>query len=250
MKGIKVTNKELKFKKEKQKIIGVVGGLGPETTASFFTKMIETNRKKNKIGNPSIIVFNLPVTRQVENDLVVKGENIMSILPFLIDGVKKLEMAKVDFIVIPCNTVHVFIDDLRKISSVPIISIIEETSKQIVKKGFKKVGLLSTKQTIKSQLFNKELNKKIELICPSVDDQEKISKIIGNLLTNNIKQSDRNVLINIIEKFKDLGVEAVILGCTDLPLLIQDRDSKLPLINTLDILAEAAINKFLGGKNA
>lgn len=228
--------------------IGIIGGLGPQTTGDFFLKIIELSRKQNKIQNPSILIFNLPIPKKVEQDLAVNGQNMNNMLPFLMDGVKKLETARVDFMVIPCNTVHVFIDKLRKSTTIPILSIIEETTKVVTKNNLKKVGLLASKQSIKSQLFKPISSQQIEIILPNSVDQGKIAKIIGNLLSNKIKENDKNTLVKIIKKMKNQCAQAVILGCTDLPLLIKQKDSPLPLINTLDILAQAATNKALKGK--
>jgi len=223
--------------------IGVVGGLGPETTANFYLEIINLSKKLNKVNYPSILIHNLPLTFKVEEETAVSGENINSILPFLLQGTKKLLKAKVSFVVIPCNTVHVFIKQIRQVSSVPVLNIVEETTKKIIKDGHKKVGLLASKETIKSKLYVSDPSNAIEVLLPSTEDQEKVALAIKNLLGNKKKIADRNALVEIIQKFENDGAEAVILGCTDLPLLIKPKDSSLPLINTLDILAESAAVK-------
>ena len=224
----------------KMKKIGIIGGLGPVTTADFYLKIVDLSKSFNRLQHPSILIFNLPLTNKVEKDVAVKAQNMNSILPFLLDGVRQMEMAQVDFIVIPCNTVHVFIQGLRASTTIPILSIIEETVDRIKINNFKKVGLLATKETIKNNLFVESKKQEFEIVVPIGSQQNKISEIIGRILENKIEIKDKVTLMKIIEKLKSRGAEAVILGCTDLPLLINTKDSSLPLLNTLDILASSA----------
>ena len=167
-------------------------------------------------------------------------------LPFLIDGIKKLEQSKADFVVIPCNTIHFFIDKLRKSISIPILSIIEETAKKCKIKGYQKIGVLATKKTIEKKLYDNELERfNIKLITPTIQEQENVSKIIFHILSGKKSEYNKKQLLRIVKDLENKGAEAIILGCTDLQLLLSQKDSKVKLLDTVEIFAEATINKIL-----
>src|SRR3989344_8382167 len=110
------------------KAVGIVGGLGPETTSEFYLDLIRKFRE-NTDTYPKIIIDNLSFPFYLEEEIIIKSTNEQKILPFLKESISRLNKAGSDFIVIPCNTVHIFIDELRKESLVPIMSIIDETIK-------------------------------------------------------------------------------------------------------------------------
>jgi aspartate racemase len=107
------------------KSVGVIGGLGPETTANFYSEVIFRCQKLNDIQRPSIVVGSVPLLFEIERDLIAHNTGIERYIPFLQDEAKLLEKAGVDFIVMPCNSLHVFIDDIRAAVSVPVLSIVE-----------------------------------------------------------------------------------------------------------------------------
>lgn len=160
------------------------------------------------------------------------------------ESIRRFNGAGTDFIVIPCNTVHIFIEKLQKISVVPIISIINETVKYAKQKNYKKVGLLATTKTIQYELYQKPLAEEgISILLPKEIDQEKISKIIIRILRNSAEKSDKIILNNIIKNLEQKGCEAVILGCTDLQLIAKQKFS-IELIDTMKILADSVFEKF------
>ena len=161
-------------------------------------------------------------------------------LELLKNAVIRLNKNGVSFIVIPCNTVHVFIKRLRKISEKPILSIIEECAEECKKRKIKKVGLLGTNTTIKQDLHGKELRKRnINVLIP--EKQNEVSKVILNILNNKTTEKDKVRILEIIMELKSDGAEAVILGCTDLDILIKDKDSVLPLIDTTKVLENKVV---------
>jgi len=227
----------------KPKTIGVLGGLGPDTTAKFYLRLIKLSREKNKKSYPSIVIHNLPVTFKVEENTAIKGINLHQMLPFLVAGVKQLKLAKVDFIVIPCNTVHVFIDELRKTTQIPIISIIDKTLEHIRKAGIHKVGLLATNKTIKSGMFTSHNTDQLKIICPNKFEQQIVARTISHILKNKITNKDQTNLLKIIQNLKMKSAEAVILGCTDLQLIINAKNSPLTVCDTMEILAQATVSE-------
>ena len=144
-------------------------------------------------------------------------------------AIKKLKDAGSDFIVIPCNTAFNYID--INDFDIPILSIIDETKKEIENY---KIGILATETTIKNKLYNGIFSDK--------SDIKKITKIIMNILSGKKLNSDKEILKSIINKLKQKGAEAIVLGCTDLPLLISQKDVNIKLFDSLEILAKATIN--------
>ena len=156
----------------------------------------------------------------------------------------RLNKVDSDLIVIPCNTVHVFIEELRNVSKTPILSIIEETAKKCVESSFKRVGILGSTTTTKSELYQKELRKQsINTICLNEGNQKIVTHIIIKIIGLKSNNKDKEKLLQIIQDMKNQGAEAVILGCTDLFLLVKDEESVLPIIDSTSVLEEAVINK-------
>jgi len=222
------------------KRLGIIGGLGPETGCRF---LLSVNNKFRKLNNcqPDLVLENLPVSAVAESR-IINGKLSKEHFDLLVKAVKNLNKSEVDFIFIPCNTVHVFINKLRRLSKVRIVSIIEKTSKECKRLNLSKVGIIGSTKTIKSKLHFNELKKSgIKAISPEKNDQVKISKIIIKIIHNKANKKDELFLFKLILKLKQKGAEAIILACTDLPLLVSQEKSTLPLINTLEILANSAV---------
>jgi len=222
-----------------KKIIGILGGMGPESTAMFYQSVIQQCQKQYGAqydeDYPEIFIYNLPIPNVVEG---IKKPS--KILPILIKGIRKLEYIGVDFIVIPCNTVQYFYDNLRKSISVPLLNIVEETAKKIKSKSYKRVGLLATITTIENKIYERILTKfEIETIVP--EEQNKVTKIILNILAGKKLESDKLELMKIIGNMEQSGAEAVILGCTDIPALLTQKDINIELFDSNEVLAEATV---------
>ncbi len=218
--------------------LGIIGGLGPQTSCDFCLGLNRSFQKKAD-RLPEIVLENLPVSKKAEEEMIhgkVSNEHFF----LLRQAVKRLNQAEADLIVIPCNTVHCFLERLQKESRIPIINIIEESTKECLKKEFKTVGLLSTPLT--KDLFKKESEKRgLKLLFPDKKEQKRINNIILELIHNSEKPNHKKTLLKIVHGFQKRGAEAIILGCTDLPLIIKEEDSSLPLVNTLAVLEKAAI---------
>ena len=234
-------NEFLKLERENPRI-GIVGGLGPETGFLFALNL--NNRIVDATNQqPDILVNNVPMSKELDERLI-NGEAAQETLSILTESISTLNKADVDFIVIPCNSVHVFIDSLRRFSEKPVISIIEECAKECKRRKIKRAGLLASSTTVNEKLHEKELSKLgIRTVLPNKNEQEEISKVIIRILRNKAVDSDKIFLSGVIEGMAKDGAEAVILGCTDLQLLV--KDSSLPIIDTLKVLEDSTVNTFL-----
>lgn len=226
------------------KTLGIIGGLGPETGCKFYMSI--NNRFRNiKKCQPNILLENLPISEKAERN-IIEGNLGREHEQLLHQSIKRMNNANIDFIVIPCNTIHVFMGELRAKSKIPILSIIDETAKECSKLKVKKIGLLGSSKTINEKLYEKALQKNgIGVIIPEKQEQQKINKIIISILHNKAKENDKHFLVTLIKNMKKQGAERIILGCTDLPLLLKQEDVDIPLINSLGCLENAALNRIL-----
>ncbi len=221
------------------KKIGVLGGMGPESTALFYQKVIEQCQlygAKYDEDYPEIFIYSLPLPDPVRG---IKNGT----LPVLIGGLRKLESFGSDFIAIPCNTINCFLPEMRKCATIPIIGIIEETLKKIQLERCKNVGLLATTPTIENNLYKSD---KIKIITPRRSDQKTVNKVICTILAGKKLDKDKKVLRRIVGSLINCGAEAIILGCTDLPLLIKQEDYDVKIFDTVEILAESTVRYATG----
>jgi aspartate racemase len=222
--------------------LGILGGMGPEATASLYLNIIarcqrELGAKYNS-DFPPIIINSCPVP----DGRMWKGFDKAEVEEFLQVNIRALERAGVDFVVIPCNSVHYFLPVMRRAVRMPVLSIVEETAREISGKGVKKVLLLATEFTVRSRIYDKPLAERgIALVEPSSTEQRLIQKIIVNAESGQRAESDRTAIVSIVNEFtKKSGIGGVIAGCTEIPLLVRQSDLPITLFDTINILASSA----------
>lgn len=233
----------------KARVVGIVGGLGPETTSKFYLDLIARFRRFCKFY-PRVVIDSISFPFSIEEEIIVKSRNEQKLFPILVDSIKRLNRAQVDFIVIPCNTIHVFIEKLRSVSTVPILSVVEETVKLVKRMNYKKVGLLATTKTIDNKLYEKPLKENdIEVIFPAKREQKKVSKLIVKILRSSIGKNDRQILKKTIDVLSERGAEAIVLGCADLQLVLNQISCGLEIVDSLNILLQTTFNTMLYKNN-
>lgn len=225
------------------KTVGVLGGLGPETTSHFYMDVVSLCKEKGFSERPPILIWSIPLPYNMEKEFIINGKGIELYLPFLIEGARKLEKAGADFLVIPCNSVHIFIEEIRGAVQIPVLSIVEETVSFLIEKNVNHVGLLATTVTIQHNLYASALEKKhIVMSVPDVEQQEKLNRLIQKLVQNGVSVTDQNTLLELIQVFADNGVKTVLLGCTDLQLLVSNHPTTF-IYDTMRILVEATVRE-------
>lgn len=225
------------------KTIGVLGGMGAAASADFYARIVNIaqNKYKAEADNdfPPMWIYNLPVTGFDETGFV-KPESVKI---QMIDAIKNLTKAGSDFIVIPCNTAHYFYEEMQAAAPIPILNILEIGVKAVKDAGFFKVGLLNSQSTKLLNLYEHIFQKNhIKTVSTTDVEQARVNKIIGNVISGNQGQSDVKQLKKIINRYIRNNAQAVVLGCTELPLAFSQKDCALPLINSVDLLAKAALN--------
>ena len=227
------------------KTVGIIGGLGPGTTSEFYSELSFSCQEKDRTNRPPILIYSVPISYAVEEDAIVRGKGEERIIPLLTDAAECLEKAGADFLVMPCNSLHEFINEIRNSVKIPVLSIVEETTKFLKKEGIAKVGIISTSITLDKKLYESSfITNGIEQVGPDDFQQAKIGKIIHNLVSNRQDNKDREELMKIIDDFGTRGVNHIILACTDLQLLIPQHP-RLKIFDTMKIFANATVRKIL-----
>ena len=227
------------------KTVGIIGGLGPETTSEFYLDVVFSCQKKDGTARPPIIISSVPLPYKIEEDLILRSEGAERYIPFLTQEAQRLEKAGADFIVMPCNSLHVFIEEIRNAVKIPVLSIVEETVKFLKREDMNKVGIVSTSATIKNKLYeNAFAENGIEYVVPNELQQAKMGKFMLNLVVGQQKNRDREELINIINDFEDKGLDCVILACTDLQLLIPHHPT-LKIFDTMKVFVDATVEEII-----
>jgi aspartate racemase len=227
------------------KTVGIIGGVGPETTAEFYSELILKCQGLNNENRPSILIYSIPLRYDVEEDAIVRGIGEERYIPLLVDAAQRLEKAGADFLVMPCNTLHTFIKNIRESVKIPVLSIVEETVKFLEEKNIFEVAMLSTELTLTKKIYeNVFLENNIKQTLPSAEQQKKIGEIIYNLVMNRRDEADKEELGKIVIGLKEKGATNILLACTDLQLIMPKIDGT-ETYDTMKILADATIKRIL-----
>lgn len=221
------------------KKIGIIGGVGPQSTNFIYKKIIEFSQAKygakNNDDYPYLVFESLPIPDFINNKKHVERGKGM-----LIKSVANLEKAGATRLAIGSNTVHILLEELKKHTEIPFISVIEEVSKKINKKKIKNVGLLGSPVLIRSQLYEKELKKYgVQVIVPNRKQLEISESIIRDVLAGKSNIFLKKEYIALLHSMYDYGAENIILGCTELPQAINYEALHGKTIDSDEVLAEA-----------
>lgn len=233
---------------KKKNIIGVIGGMGPYASAYFYKLLIKKSTEeygaKNNDDYPEIVIDSVPVP-----DFISDTKCLSAAKKTLVSRVKALNNFGCNIIAMACNTGHLLYPDLVKNSQVPFISLVELVCMKAKDRGMKRVGLLATETTIKTELYHKILKQeKIEVINPDDDFLKKQEDIIRFVVANGETKKFENVLSDMTGKFiENNNLDGVILGCTELPLVFPNGKFK-NTIDSLEILADYLLKNFYDNK--
>jgi aspartate racemase len=226
--------------------IGMIGGFGPESTLDYYRLLIETYRRETKNENsPEIIIYSMDINILLN---LVANKQWDDLTQWLVNGIKVLHKVGADFAFISANTPHIVFDKVNELSPIPLLSIVDETCNYIKKLGLKKVGLLGTKFTMESEFYQKACNKNnIEMLVPSESDQAYIhNKLMTEIELGNFLDETRKGLLDIIKRMiEDNSIEGIILGCTELPLILTKGELGIPFLNTTEIHVESIIKYYV-----
>ena len=230
------------------KTIGLIGGTGYISTIEYYRIINETINKR--LGGLNFARCVLYSVNYGEIDTLNKQGNTQGVYDLLNNAANKVIEAGAECILLCANTSHLFADELEKNIPVPLIHIATATARHIIGQKLSKVALLGTKQTMEQDFYKLKINcEGIEVLIPDKNEREFINDTITNELIYGIfKDEAKEKFMGIIKRLNGIGAEGVILGCTEIPLLIKQEDIDIPLFNTLEIHSLAAVDFSLGGK--
>lgn len=227
-----------------QKVIGVLGGMGPEATHAFYGQLIANTPAVRDQDHLRVVIDSNPKVPDRTAALLQQGE---SPLPMMVAGVESLARAGADFVVIPCVSAHGFLDELRRQARLPLLSLIEVAAEEIRRShpGLRSVGLLATSGTVESGRFQDTLARAgIRTIVPAAEDQDRVMSAIYEIkatVPGRRSRGARAALQEAAQRLVQEGAEGVVLGCTEIPLVLGPDDLPVPVFDVVLMLARAAI---------
>lgn len=222
------------------KTVGLIGGMSWESTVTYYQIINETIKKElGGLHSAKILLYSVDFA-EIE-ECQAKGEWYRS-GEILTEAAVNLEKAGADFILICTNTMHKVVPQIQEKINVPIIHIADATADVLIESGIKKVALLGTKYTMTQDFYkDKLISRGITVLIPDESDVELVNKVIyEELCLGIIADTSRKQYQRIIEQMKEKGAEGVILGCTEIGLLVSQENSVLPVFDTTQIHAQKA----------
>jgi len=223
------------------KKIGILGGMSPESTITYYEYITRTYTERfGDFSYPEIIIYSVSFQPFVDWPALGKWDLVTQAL---IESARSLEKAGADFIIIATNTMHLVFDQVQEEISIPMLSLLDAVGQAITTQNLQKVGLLGTRFTMKGSFYQDALNKYgVTLIVPEEEEMQIVDNIIYTELVKGIIHPDsRSKYLDVILNLQAKGAQGVILGCTEIPLLINTQNTDLPLFDTTSIHAEAAL---------
>jgi len=224
---------------EKDKVLGVIGGLGPMATAHFMELVVKMTEAASDQENLEMIIYNFPSIP--DRTGYILGSNLKSPLPGLLNVGHALSRQEVACIAIPCMTAHYFYRELSAAITAPIINGVEETARHLKEQGIHRAGIMGTDGTVRSGLFSDALERQgIRPIVPSRERQQDVM----HLIYRNVKAGlppEMARFYAVQQEVKERGAEAIVLGCTELSVIKGIQDIGSGFLDAMEVLARAAI---------
>ena len=228
------------------KRVGIIGGLGPEATTDYYKEIINRFKEINPdsdLNYPEIIIYSVNMATFIGH---MQNADYKSATEYLSYCIHQLENAGADFIAISSNTPHLLFNELKKTCNRPIISIVETAKTEAKKLKLKKIGLIGTKFTMQTSFYADVFNQSgIELVVPDSNDIEIINnKLFTEIELGLFKDETKTLILDIVQKMiEHHNIEALILGCTEFPLMFtKDEYLNIPFINTTRVHVAEIVN--------
>jgi aspartate racemase len=225
--------------------LGLVGGLGPESTIDYYRRILDAWAEHDPSSSPSIVIDSLDSTRALK----LVATDRAAFTDYLLGSIRRLIGAGVDFIAMTANTPHLVFDELAAESSVPMLSIVEVCADEARRRGFRRLLLLGTRFTMQAEFYPAVFARSgIDVVAPDEADRTWIhARYVNELLEGDFRDATRNDFITLITRLRDsLRVDGIILGGTELPLLLRaPAIADLPVLDTTELHVAAIVNRLL-----
>lgn len=226
--------------------IGIIGGMGPESTVDYYQRLIERYRQKVKDGSyPEMIISSLDMASVMKLETAEHRDELIGLLS---SEMNSLYRAGATIGCIACNALHCVFEPVQARSPIPMISILESARRHAEALGLKKVGLMGIQLTMQSDFYQKEFDKSnIALVVPTSAEQQYIhEKLMTEIELGEFLDQTRQGLLKIVARMiAEDSIQGLILGCTELPLILTRDEFGIPFLNTSSIHIESIIERFL-----
>ena len=227
------------------KLLGIIGGIGPESTVDYYQTIVGLYRARKPDGSYPALVINSVDMQRLRNAFEVN--DLAAIVDYVVPELQRLHRAGAEFGLMAANTPHIVFDELQRQSPIPLISIVAVTCEAAKARGMKRVALLGTRFTMTAPLFPDVFTREgIEVVLPEPADQDYIhEKYLGELVNGIFLPETREGLLAIVDRMaQENGIDGVILGGTELPLILREPEHRgIPFLNTTRIHCEAAVER-------
>jgi len=223
--------------------IGIIGGIGPESTVDYYRFLINAYQGKKNDGNyPEIIINSINMKKMLD---LVGNKECKQLVDYLSESINAVYNAGAELVIIASNTPHIVFDEVQTLSPIPIISIVEATCKKAADLGFKKIGLFGTGFTMQTDYYQKVFERNgISIVVPNPKEQEFIHyKIFSELQSGTILEETKKELLSVVKRMaEEESIEGLILGCTELPLILKNDEYGITFLNTTKIHVDSVID--------
>jgi aspartate racemase len=236
------------MEKTAMKTIGLIGGMSWNSTLEYYRIINESfTHRLGGLHSARLVIYSLDFDEIQRAQYEGRWDETATIL---VDAGNALKRAGADFLVICTNTMHKVADDVEEKVDLPLVHIVDVIGDAVRERGLQRIGLLGTRFLVEGHVYQDRLRDRfaIEVLAPGQEDMDTIHQIIYNeLCAGKIKASSRRVCADVISRLVNKGAEGIVLGCTELPLLIGPDDTQAPVFDTTRLHAEAAVNRALTG---
>lgn len=228
------------------KKLGLVGGMGPESTMPYYHGIVYgVNARTSKDFFPNLTIESINVFHILQ---LCAKKDYESLTEYVLEALQNLARSGADFAALSANTTHIVFDRLRERSPLPLLSIVEAVCSEAMRRNYRKIGLLGTIFTMTEDFYKKPfMIEGIEVVVPSATEMQRVDSLISDELEYGIiKPETLAEFQQIIARMRDEnGIEAIILGCTELPLILNADNSPVPVLDTMKIHIDAIVNEIL-----
>jgi len=224
------------------KKIGILGGMSPESTALYYQHITRTYTARfGNFGYPEILIYSVNFQKYVDWQLSGQWQEAARDMA---EALERLHGAGADFGLIAANTMHIVFEEVQRAVHMPLLSIVQATADAILAAGLRSVGLLGTIFTMSERFFREGLQRcGITALVPEPDSQQRMNRVIyQELCRGEIRTESRRLFLDIIERLGAQGAQGIVLGCTEIPLLVEPQHCDLPLFNTSLLHAAKALD--------
>lgn len=224
-------------------VIGILGGMGPAATADFYAKLVANTHVLKDQDHPQVVIWSDPAIPDRTEALLDGGEDPT---PWMEHGIEILAGAGATMVAIPCNTAHAFVPALAKRAPIPIVHMIGEVARELaeVPERVTRIGLLATTGTCRTGLYQQWMDQRgIEVLLPADDDQDAVMTAIRAVKAGQVGPATLELFAEVARHLVDAGAQAIVAGCTEIPLALSAEAVSVPLVDPVQVLARAVLTR-------